>query len=346
MIPYFVVLFIVLIWLTLEKYALNRKAFWVPLFLLSIFAGIRSSKVGTDTAAYTALFQMNFDPKYYEFNSDVEIGYQYFEYALLNLTHSYYWLFFVTAFFIFYCYFRIIKKFSKDYILSVFLFITMGIYTFSFNGLRQGIAMAIFSLSLPYLIEKKIINYFVFCILASLIHISALFMIPFYFLVNLNIRLIYKLGVAFLFSIISSQLIVQYFAEKNKRYEGYAELSDDAGGLFLLGFYFVILIFVYMVDKLYKNTDIFFKKSFEFYALGVVALIPVAMLGTAASGPQRLLNYFTWVLILILPYTFLKLNNKVIKYTFCFLMVVFFYLTTSRFSNLTPYTINPIFEVF
>ncbi|WP_252513936.1 EpsG family protein [Acinetobacter lwoffii] len=346
MTPYFIILFSILLWLNLEKYLLNRKAFWIPLGVLSIFAGIRSNKVGTDSGAYTSTFQSNLHPDYYEFNPDVEVGYQYFEYLLLNFTHQYYWLFLITSFLICFCYLNIIKRFSHDYIFSIFLFITLGLYTFFFNGLRQGVAMAIFALSLPYLLERRFILYFLICIFASFVHTSALFMIPFYFLVNIRIKLIYKIATVFLFSIISSRLIIQYFAESNKRYESYAEFSDESGGLFVLIFYLILLIFIYMIKKLYNINDITFQKIFEFYALGIALLIPVAMLGTAASGPQRLLSYFTWVLLLILPYVFLKINNKIIKYIFSILMIVFFYLTTSRFSNLTPYILNPVFEIF
>lgn len=346
MTPYLFILGLVMFWVYLEKIALNRKAFWVPLLLLSIFAGVRSNRVGTDSGTYTSLFQSNLNTEYYEFNPDVEIGYQYFEYFLLNFTHQYYWLFLITSFIVCFCYLSVIKRFSHDYIFSIFLFITLGLYTFFFNGLRQGVAMAIFALSLPYLLEKKFILYFLICIFASFVHTSALFMIPFYFLVNIRIKLIYKIATVFLFSIISSQLIIQYFAESNKRYESYAEFSDESGGLFILGFYFILLFFIYIMKKIYNIKDAFFQKTFEFYALGIAFLIPVAMLGTAASGPQRLLGYFTWVLVLILPYIFLRINNKIIKYFFSILMIVFFYLTTSRFSNLMPYTLNPVFEVF
>lgn len=346
MTPYLFILGFVMFWVYLEKITLNRNAFWVPVLILSIFAGVRSNKVGTDSGVYTSLFQSKLNIEYYEFSPDVEVGYQYFEYFLLNFTHQYYWLFLITSFIICFCYLSIIKRFSRDYIFSVFLFVTLGLYTFFFNGLRQGIAMAIFSLSLPYLIERKIIPYLLICTFASLIHISALFMIPFYFLVNVNIKLIYKIVSMFLFSVITSQLVIQYFAESNKRYESYAEFSDQSGGFFVLAFYLILLIFIYIIKKLYHIYDIAFQKIFEFYALGVVFLIPVAMLGTAASGPQRLLSYFTWVLVLILPHLFLRVDNKAIKYIFSILMIVFFYLTTSRFSNLTPYILNPIFEVF
>lgn len=346
MTPYLFILGLVMFWVYLEKIALNRKAFWVPLLLLSIFAGVRSNRVGTDSGTYTSLFQSNLNTEYYEFNPDVEIGYQYFEYFLLNFTHQYYWLFLITSFIVCFCCLSVIKRFSHDYIFSIFLFITLGFYTFFFNGLRQGVAMAIFALSLPYLLEKKFILYFLICIFASFVHISALFMIPFYFLVNIRIKLIYKIATVFLFSIISSQLIIQYFAESNKRYESYAEFSDESGGLFILGFYFILLVFIYIMKKIYNIKDAFFQKTFEFYALGIAFLIPVAMLGSAASGPQRLLGYFTWVLVLILPYIFLRINNKIIKYFFSILMLIFFYLTTTRFSNLTPYIINPVFEIF
>ncbi|MFX6505652.1 EpsG family protein [Acinetobacter baumannii] len=346
MTPYFFILGLVIFWICLEKIALYRKAFWVPLLLLSIFAGVRSNRVGTDSGTYTSTFQLNLDPDYYEFNPDIEVGYQYFEYLLLNFTHHYFWLFLITAFLTCFCYLRVIKKYSQDYIFSVFLFITLGVYTFFFNGLRQGIAMAIFTLALPYLLEKKFTIYLVICGFASLIHISALFMVPFYFLVNLNIKLIYKIFFVFLLSIIFSQLVIRYFSESNKRYEVYAEFTDESGGLLVLSFYFILLIFIYVMKKIYNIKDAFFQKTFEFYALGIAFLIPVAMLGTAASGPQRLLSYFTWVLVLILPYIFLRINNKIIKYIFSILMIVFFYLTTSRFSNLTPYILNPIFEVF
>ena len=110
MAPYFFIISLVMFWIYFEKITLNRKAFWIPFFLLSVFAGIRNRSVGTDSGAYVALFEINLDPKYYQFNSNVEIGYQFFEYILLNLTHNYYWLFLLTAFFIVYSFLLIIKK--------------------------------------------------------------------------------------------------------------------------------------------------------------------------------------------------------------------------------------------
>jgi hypothetical protein len=45
-----------------EKYSLNRRAFWVPVLALSLFAGIRSYRVGTDTGAYVSNYISNLNP--------------------------------------------------------------------------------------------------------------------------------------------------------------------------------------------------------------------------------------------------------------------------------------------
>lgn len=344
--PYLFIISLVMFWIYFEKITLNRKAFWVPLFLLSIFAGIRSSKVGTDTGAYAAIFELNLDPRYYEFNPNVEIGYQYFEYILLNLTHNYYWLFLIAAFFIVYSFLLIIKKYSINYLLSVFVYITLGIYTFFFNGLRQGIAIAICFLALPYLINKIFLKYLLFVFLASFFHISAWVMLPFYFLVHANFKLQYKVLSSFLFSLFVSGLLISYLAQDNIRYEAYTEVSDSAGGYIMLLFYLFFAIVICLLCKKERLINNEYKVFEQIYLCGLFLVIPITFLGTSASGPQRVLNYFIPMLVFLIPFIVSKLKYNFVKFIFYFCLVIFFYVTTMRFSNLTPYLINPVFEIF
>lgn len=346
MLPYLLVLGFVMFWILLEQNALNRKAFFMPLVVLATFAGIRSYFVGTDSGTYTRNFRSNLNIYNFEFEEGVELGYQLLEYMLLRINADYLWLFFITAIAIVYCYLTIIRKYSVNYTFSVFLFITLGIYTFFFNGLRQGIAMAIFSLTTPYLLEKKFFPYLAICVFASLFHITALFMIPFYFLVNLRIKPLYKIISTFLGSLLISSFLVSYIATTNQRYESYTEVSEEAGGLLTLGFYTILLVLIYLIIRIYKITDKYTIKLFTFYAVGVVFIIPVAMLGAMASGPQRLITYFTWTLVLILPVIFKKINNIYITSLAVIIFLIYFTLITFRFSNLIPYTINPVFEIF
>ena len=157
MLPYLMVFTFVMFWIALELRALRRRAIWVPLLALSIFAGTRSYLVGTDTGTYTSKFRSELNISNFQFDETVEIGYQILEYGLLSITKNYFWLFFITALIVIFCHLRIIKKYSIDYWFSVFLFITLGSYTFFFNGLRQGIAMAIFTIALPFLLKKKLL---------------------------------------------------------------------------------------------------------------------------------------------------------------------------------------------
>ena len=333
-------------WIWLEKKSLNRKAFWLPLFILVLFASFRNYRVGTDTGTYVRNFINQLDYQYFNFRDGVELGYQLIEYSLLRITYNYFWLFFVTSFIVVFCYLYVFRKNSKDYTTSVFIFITLGTYTFFFNGLRQGLAMAIFALAIPYLIKRNFYKYFLICIFASFFHTTALLMVPFYFLVNLNFKLLYKLVATFFGSFILSKYLIAYIASTNERYESYTQTSENSGGLITLGFYVIMLVILYICSYIYKIKDKEFIQMFAFYALGVTFMIPIALLESNPSGPQRLLPYFTWTLALILPFLYKKINNNYIYIASFVLGLIYFYLTTSRFSNLTPYIINPIFEIF
>lgn len=346
MLPYFLVLILVLFWILFEQRVLNRIAFWVPLAILSLFAGMRSYRVGTDSGTYTRNFRSSLDINSFELTGDREFGYQLLEYTLLRLNAEYFWLLFLTSIIVVYCYLTIIKKYSVNYIFSVFLFITLGVYTFFFNGLRQGLAMAIFALAVPYLLEKRLVPYLIIIAIASLFHGTALFMIPFYFLVNLRIKPIYKILATFVGSLFVSRFLIIYISSSNERYESYGTLDQEGGGYLTLGFYTLIMIILYMIIRIYNITDRKFIQLFTFYAIGVVFIIPIAMLGSNPSGPQRLLNYFTWTLILILPIIFKRINNNYITSSAVILFIIYFTLTTSAFSDLSPYIINPVFEIF
>jgi transmembrane protein EpsG len=76
-------------------------------------------------------------------------------------------------------------NYSVDYSLAIYLFFTMGIYVSTMNGIRQYIATGIILLGTKYLFTPKRSDFWKLLILilvASLIHDSALIMIPIYFL--------------------------------------------------------------------------------------------------------------------------------------------------------------------
>ena len=345
MLPYLFILGFVMFWIFLEKKSLNRKAFWIPLSVLTIFASIRSYLVGTDTGSYTANFRNSLHPEYYYFRDGVEYGYQLLEYYLLHITNNYFWLFLSCSIIVVGSYLYILKKQSTDYFLSVFIFITFGFYLFYFNGLRQGLAMAIVALATPYLINKNFIKFSLIIILASFFHKTALIMFVFYFIIHLKFKLELKAIFIFLGSFFISGPMVKYLGSFNEKYSSYAEVSEIKGGYLTLLFYFLISVGSYIFYKIYMVKDKNYYNLMQLHIYGVLFLIPVALLGANPSGPQRLLFYFVWVSTLLIPFILKQFNNKIL-YLFFIFISLFYYIKFLGFGNLLPYQLNELFRIF
>lgn len=73
----------------------------------------------------------------------------------------------------------IYRKYSEDYVMSVFLFIAMGYYSgWMMNGIRQFVAACIIFAATPLLIKRKIIPTLLVILIAMTIHVSAMMMLP------------------------------------------------------------------------------------------------------------------------------------------------------------------------
>jgi len=75
-------------------------------------------------------------------------------------------------------------QYSRLFELSVYVYITGGLFLVTMNGIRQCLATAIIFTATKYLIEGNWFKYIVVVIFASLFHQSALILIPIYFLVR------------------------------------------------------------------------------------------------------------------------------------------------------------------
>lgn len=346
MISYFILYFFLLFLAFFLKKATGRNCVLILFIVLLIFYSIRSYTVGTDTLNYVSHYLYNYNPYQYGFNKDVEIGYQYLDYLVIKFTNNYFWLFIVCGSIVIYSYLYVIDKYSNSFIFSLFIYLFLGFYTFAFNGLRQGVAIAICFFALPYLLNKNILKYFLLIFLASLFHISSLVMFFIYGLVHLKVKLEYKMLLIFIVSFLGGSYLITYLAEENSRYEGYTQKSEVAGGYIVFLFYLILGLFIYFLGKRERILNNNYQKMEQIYLCGLLLVLPIVLLGTNPSGPQRILNYFTPMLIFLIPYLMVKIKSSFLIYIFVSLSIIYCYLSLSRFSDLIPYTINPIFEVF
>ena len=77
------------------------------------------------------------------------------------------------------------RKYSEDYWFSIFLFIASTDYlSWTFNGIRQFMAVVIIYAATPLIVRKKYIPSILIILLASTMHQSALLMIPVIFIIQ------------------------------------------------------------------------------------------------------------------------------------------------------------------
>ncbi|QGQ47226.1 EpsG family protein [Metabacillus sediminilitoris] len=75
-------------------------------------------------------------------------------------------------------------KYTKMIELSIYVFITSGMFTVSMNGIRQFFAASIIFWATKYLLDGNFKRYFFIILFASTFHESALILIPIYFIVR------------------------------------------------------------------------------------------------------------------------------------------------------------------
>lgn len=78
---------------------------------------------------------------------------------------------------------KFFRRFSSDYLISVFLFIASASYiAWMFNGMRQFLAVCITLAGFKYIVESKYIRAIAVILLASTVHASAIIVLPFIFI--------------------------------------------------------------------------------------------------------------------------------------------------------------------
>ncbi|WP_413725049.1 EpsG family protein [Sodalis sp. RH16] len=349
MYPYIIVLMVVSLWVGLEEKTINKRAIIIPLLMLMLLATIRYYSVGTDAEMYSRYFRFPFNKFAYQFDPDVERGYQYLVVIIREIYNDYFFYFFIMSIVCIFPVLFFLKEKSVNYTLSVYIYITFGLYFTLYNQIRQSIAMGICFYATKYLLKKEFIKFAMFIIIAAQFHVTALIMLGMYFLCHFKLRIELKALMTFLVGVIAAPAIIAHMALNNSRYEHYTEqVSGGSHGMFTVGLYALIAIFIYIYGKQIREDDNDYKIYECLYICGVSALFPIAMLGTDPAGPQRIVQYFVFYIMLILPIIFLRKLNNIIVYTL-FIVLSFSYfimMISSNIAGIYPYKINPVFDLF
>lgn len=345
--PYIFVLFSSCAWIILAgKFNANNRAVYIPLLILVTLASLRHYTVGSDAPSYTIWFRIPVSVDAFTVNKDVELGYQIFLKAMINLYDNYAEYFFTVSLIIILPILLLLRKYSENYLFSYYIYVTFGFYLALFNPVRQMIAVSLCFYATRFILERKVIYYVITVVFASLFHISAWVMLPMYFVCNSNIRVELKCFGAFVTSLMGASIMINYLAADNSRYSNYTEaMTSNGTGLYTVILYISIAIFVYLFGgKLRKSNDVY-KVAEQLYLIGVCILAPLILLKTDPSGPQRIISYFYVYLMFVLPCLFKYINNKIIVLIFSIFCFVYYVLIILYFGQIYPYKLNSLFDI-
>ena len=154
----------------------------LSLVVLTLISGLRYN-VGADYIGYEFLFD---EQPYLDesIGMTMELGYTNLV-NYLNMLGLGAWSFFtISAFLTYILFFHSFKYYKPLLYLGIFFFITYGFYFFSFNGVRQAIAVSALAAGMVYIREKKLIPFLILIVLGGLIHKSLFLFAPLYFVLN------------------------------------------------------------------------------------------------------------------------------------------------------------------
>lgn len=192
-----------------------------------------------------------------------------------------------------------IYKYSNDIIVSSIIFFCLFFSFYCTTGIRQSLAtIPVVFIGYKYIKEKKPVKFTLLCLLGSLLHRSALFMIPFYLFSKKQITWKYLLVVIFATPVIFllKDTIVSSVASFTS-YTDYLKYSGNANAWMF--FSMMIMIFIVLM---WKKDDIFeIRKDATFFYNAMIFALLCTPLVFANPNMMRVVQYFSLYLIILVP---------------------------------------------
>lgn len=307
---------------------------------LWLIAGLRNN-VGTDFINYKIYFD---NLKYYSLQYPYyEKGYYVINYVVNYFTYNYQYIFLVTSFITIYLITKTLKKYSHSYMLSIFLFVTMFFYYNSFNLVRQYLVVAILFYSIKYILNKNFYKFLTAIIIASFFHITALIMLPFYWLLRKKIsNLMYLLMfVTSVFLSLFTTNIVNLVASVFGKFSVYNNYLVDGSSTKSI---ILITSAVVLFSLINKNKLLKINENSIIYINGVYFALVFSVLATGNILFFRVAIYFYIYILLLMPICVAiidkKLRPAIYIFTFMILTAYHYYLLINNNAGVFPYDYN------
>lgn len=283
-----------------------KKIFIIVTFLqLYLLLALRDSYVGTDLNTYLSFFERSKLESFWNFDfARYEIGYVLLN-KLLSFINNEQIFIGVISFIPIFVIFRFIYRESKIIWLSIFLFITLGFFTNSFNIIRQMFAMSIITISYKYLVNNNFKRFIVTVLIASCFHNTALIFIPIYLFKNFNLNI-----KNYLMHVLMS-VILYFEGDKiiNFALSNFSSVSYEIksnGGMFML----IFLILIYVFTLIHKKEALNQNPNLVILYNICLSSIFMQILALKFSLFIRVGLYFSMFFIILIPEVISNIKNK------------------------------------
>ena len=314
--------------------------------ILIFFAGIREHHVGTDTLNYRDMFvykrNETFSLAY--FIGGVDPGFALFQVIFQKLTENFVIYLFGIATFVVSIYLYLIRKMSTNYGVTIFVFICLGTYLFFFNGARQAMAAAVYSIALLPLINKKMFQYGLITIAAALFHKTAIIMLPLYFVFTMKYSFKQVLLLVLLTTLATSGLSIMMSIAPdilNKKFTDYHNRTSGGGAILMVVYFIMTSAFVflrrYICDEDRRKYDVYLNM-----AIFTATVYLVVNIGGQDVNLIRFTLYAAAGFMFIWPLIFknLRMFKSVIPWVLFYgVHLLFFFIYIKKMIG--PYKVNP-----
>lgn len=312
--------------------------------VLVVFAGVRDWSVGTDTLNYRDMFVYKRGAlSLADFIGGIEPGFVIFQKIMQTITTSFVAYLFVIASTVVGLNLLIFRKLSSSFAISIFVFISLGVYLFFFNGARQAMAASIYGFAIFAIIDKRPIKYILITLLAMMFHKSVIIMLPMYFMISRSFSLKqFALMVLFTFFFTNGLAIVMSVAPDlvNQKYADYHNRTAG-GGVILMVVYSMMTFVFYLFRQGVSEENLAKYDVFLNYAVFTSLVYIMVNLFGQDVNLIRFTLYASFGFILIWPIILkdIKVFKSIVPWTFFIIShLVFFYVYISKMIG--PYFTN------
>mgnify|MGYP003631592770 CR=1 FL=1 len=343
----YTIIFVIVLMLSAFGILSKKKfPFHIISVILIVFAGFRGVDVGRDTHYYHDAFDAIVNNGKVYIN---EWGYIYFIKFINFIGGTQQMVLLICSAITIKGISKFILRYSNNIYISILIFFCVGpFYLATFNQVRQYLAIGLFlGYALPLIQQSRFIPYLIWIFLISFFaHLSAVILIPVYFVLNRTYSILFKL-VIILISLFTVKVLVfiiqltpySYFITRRSDIEFEATLV-----ILEVIIAFFILFFDYFNQK--KNSydlTIFFNMSF-------ISLILLMLIIINENLPfeifLRLNNYFFPFMLILIPsllnYFQFKIRN-LFSFLLVFMLSLYYWrsaILLGELYDLAPYSSN------